>query len=164
MKEETKIKISKTLKLLLHNGGTWLGKNLSEEHKNNISNGMLNSEKFKSVVNSDKTRKNRSESHKGEKCYNWKGGISYLPYCERFNEKLKESIRERDNRICQECGKTELENGKKLTCHHIHYKKEDCDPDLISLCISCNSKVNFNRNYWEEHFMVLLINRGLCKL
>lgn len=94
---------------------------------------------------------------RGDKHPNWKGGVSYLPYCHKFNEELKERIRDRDNRTCQLCG--ERENGKTLTVHHIHYLKEDCEPELITLCNRCNSKVNFNREYYEELFMENVYSR-----
>ena len=74
-------------------------------------------------------------------------------YCYLWTEELRETIRVRDNYICQECSKTELENNRKLSVHHIHYKKEDCYPDLITLCGSCHAKANFNRDYWENRFM-----------
>lgn len=89
----------------------------------------------------------------------WNGGTSFEPYCYKFNNELKERIRERDNRTCQNCGTKE--NGRKLTCHHIHYDKENCYPDLITLCHSCNSKANGNRDYWEKYYMAILKTRGL---
>lgn len=89
----------------------------------------------------------------------WKGGISFEPYCQKFNNELKERVRDRDNRTCQNCGIKE--NGIKLTCHHIHYDKENCYPDLITVCRSCNSKANTNREYWETHYMNILETRGL---
>lgn len=95
----------------------------------------------------------------GPKAANWKGGISFEPYCHKFNKQLKERIRDRDNRTCQLCG--EKENGKKLTCHHIHYDKKNCYPDLIALCTRCNFKVNGKRDHWEKFFMELLEKRGL---
>ncbi len=97
----------------------------------------------------------------------WKGGISFFPYCIKFNRSLKEKIRERDNYQCQnpQCLCTQLESllgyHKKLSIHHIHYDKENCYPDLITLCISCNSKVNSNRDYWEELFMNILRKRNI---
>lgn len=109
----------------------------------------------------DKMSINRKGICSGEKSPFWKGGISFEPYCPKFNNELKECIRERDNRICQECGKNEQENKRKLDVHHIHYDKPNCNPDLISLCNSCNSKVNYNRDYWEEHFMKKLKLREL---
>jgi len=89
----------------------------------------------------------------------WKGGISFEPYCERFNNEFKEAVRERDNYMCQLCGHEQ--NGRKLDVHHIHYDKENCYPDVVALCRSCNSKVNSNRNYWEQYFESKLLERGL---
>jgi len=96
--------------------------------------------------------------HAAEHHYNWQGGISFLPYCEKFNRKLKEAIKERDNHTCQLCG---IKQNKRLQVHHIHYKKEDCEPDLIALCVRCNPKVNFNKNYYENLFMNKLNDREL---
>ncbi len=97
----------------------------------------------------------------GNRSGNWRGGVSFEPYCEKFNKALKERIRERDNRTCQLCNRTETENGKKLAVHHIHYDKENCEPDLISLCKQCSSLVNFNRDYYEALFIERLRARGL---
>lgn len=97
----------------------------------------------------------------GDENSNWMGGISFLPYCHKFNKYLKETIRERDNRTCQLCNTNE--NEKKLTVHHIHYLKSDCEPDLITLCNKCNAKANFNRDYYETLFMNKLIERGIIK-
>lgn len=95
----------------------------------------------------------------GEQSMAWKGGVSFIPYCHKFNKKLKEKIRERDNRMCQLCG--DKENGRKLSVHHIHYDKENCEPDLISLCHHCNLVVNHSRDYYEGLFMELLKSRGI---
>ena len=89
----------------------------------------------------------------GEKHYNWQGGKSFEPYGLEFNEDLKEVIRNRDRRKCQICEMTELEQGKKLSVHHIDYNKLNNDPkNLITLCKSCHMKTNFNRNYWIKFF------------
>lgn len=78
---------------------------------------------------------------------NWKGGYSYLPYPFEFNQPLKESIRERDGRFCQNCGKSEAEEGKAMGIHHIDYNKKNLLPcNLIALCTACNSKANTNRS------------------
>jgi len=55
----------------------------------------------------------------------------------------------------------EDENGQKLSVHHVHYDKENCAPDLISLCWRCNLKANTNRDYYENFFMEKLKERGL---
>lgn len=150
-----------------------LGKKLSVEIKEKISLGHIgkNRGKKRSQEVIEKLKKSHLTLeyvektlglHSGINNGNWQGGISKLPYCEKWTEELREKIRERDEGICQNCGKIERENKKgKLSVHHVHYDKENCYPDLISLCCSCNSKVNFNRDYWEELFMKMLKYRDL---
>jgi len=81
---------------------------------------------------------------KGENNSSWKGGISFLPYCPKFDNLLKEQYRNLYGRICGYCGKSELENGCRLSIHHIDGNKmqgcDDHDWVLIPLCRSCNSK------------------------
>ncbi len=156
--EKTKQKIRENRPNNLGKNNPNFGKHPSEETKQKMRKKKLGiplTEEHKQKI------RNNSVSQSGDKNPNWQGGISFLPYCFRFNEKLKEEIRNRDNRICQECGKTESENCKKLSVHHIHYDKENCYPDLITLCFSCNNKANFNREYWEEHFMDMLEARRI---
>ena len=87
----------------------------------------------------------------GEKSRLWLGGISDEEHGPEFNMRLRKDIRFRDGFICRECGIKE--NGKKHDVHHINYEKKDNSPDnLISLCRSCHSKTNFNRNDWKEYF------------
>ena len=110
---------------------------------------------------SDKHRKKLSKAHIGiqakEKHPLWQGGISFEPYSLEFNEDLKEVIRNRDRRKCQICGKTELENNKKLSVHHIDYNKKNSDPkNLISLCKNCHAKTNIKRKYWIKYFKKLI--------
>lgn len=93
----------------------------------------------------------------GQNNSNWRGGFSFLPYPSDFNDSLKNSIRKRDNYICQNCGMTEEEHliviGYRLTIHHIDYNKDNCsENNLITLCQSCNSRANSNRNYWLEFY------------
>jgi len=69
----------------------------------------------------------------------------------------KESIRKRDNYICQNCSMIEEEHliviGTNLHIHHIDYDKENCNENnLITLCNSCNVRANFNRDYWKNIF------------
>jgi len=101
---------------------------------------------------------------KGKQSPSWIDGRSFLPYCNKFNNQLKEAVRERDGHICQLCGinqKDLIGRAKHLSIHHIHYDKENCYPDLITLCIKCNGKVNFNRKHYEELFMNKLNDREL---
>lgn len=82
----------------------------------------------------------------------WKGGISYEPYCPKFDKAKREEVRNEWGHICAGCGKTEHENRYKLGVHHIDYDKEQgCngkDFFLIPLCTSCHGKSNQNRALW----------------
>ncbi len=89
----------------------------------------------------------------GQNNYNWQDGISFEPYPSEFNRQLKELIHLRDNYFCQKCGRTEIEEGQKLAVHHVNYNKNNCLPDnLITLCRSCNGKVNKDKDEWTKYF------------
>ncbi len=88
-------------------------------------------------------------------------GNSKAPYSSTFSKELKLKIRRRDYYTCQHCGLTEgrhlLRYGYYLVIHHINYnKKNNKESNLITLCSSCNIKVNFNRDYWEIYFKTKL--------
>ena len=88
-----------------------------------------------------------------ENCHWYKGGITNTKYPEDWTSILRESIRERDSHICQECGVHQDETNRRLHVHHIDYDKENCNPNnLISLCISCHIQTNSNREHWTEYF------------
>ncbi len=95
---------------------------------------------------------------RGENCPNWQGGISKEPYCPIWTKWFKEEIKERDNFQCQnpDCSKQNL----TLSVHHIDYDKKNCSAgNLITLCRSCNSKANHDREYWKEFFINIMNNR-----
>jgi len=98
--------------------------------------------------------KARSENIKGENNPNWRGGSTNFPYPPEFNKELSDLIRERDNYTCQLCEKTEEENGRRLSVHHIDYNRQNCNPkNLTTLCTGCNVKVNYNRVNWGFIFL-----------
>jgi predicted RNA-binding Zn-ribbon protein involved in translation (DUF1610 family) len=93
----------------------------------------------------------------GKESPNWQNGISFEEYPIEFTDQLKESIRQRDNYECQNCGMTEEEhlivNGQVLHIHHIDYNKENCSlENLITTCQQCNLRANSNRDYWKEFY------------
>jgi hypothetical protein len=99
-----------------------------------------------------------AKSRVGENSPHWRGGISYEPYCSKFNRALKEKIRNRDNRICFLCGKSEIENRERLSIHHVdNNKMQGCNKKwyLISLCRSCHGKVHNDKI--EEVKLILKI-------
>lgn len=136
---------------------------------NNYRKGCKNpfGTRFLGKHHSEKTKLEMSLKFRGrnnfwavkEKHPNWQGGISKLPYSFQFDKELKEKIRKRDNYQCQnkECNMTEEEHlivyGHSLLIHHIDYNKQNCkENNLITLCRQCNSRVNFNKNYWINYF------------
>jgi hypothetical protein len=95
---------------------------------------------------SEKMRRINSERQRGEKSHFWKGGISFEPYCPKFNRKFKIRVRVRYNRICVKCGKTTEENGSELCVHHVNFDKQTCckegekitDQKFVALCAECH--------------------------
>ena len=113
--------------------------------KNNHNFGKTFSEETRRKISAAKKGKNHPMyGRTGEKNSNWRGGTSFLPYCPAFNSRLKESIRNRDNRTCVLCGKGEIQNGRRLSVHHINSDKmQGCNGKswyLCALCRSCNVK------------------------
>ena len=145
--EETRKKMSKS----------HTGKKLTEAHRKHIG------EAGKGRIFTEEHRMKLSESNRGhvglggEKNPMWKGGVSFEPYCPKFNEAFKESIREKFNRTCFLCPTTEAENGRKLSIHHVNYNKDclcdDSDCEFVPLCSRCHTKTNHNRTYWENLIM-----------
>lgn len=149
-----KRKISKTRK----SKGVAKGKNnpmygkkriFSEETKNKIS---MKLSKLRTGVN------NTMYGKCGPLSPTWKGGISCEPYCFEWSSKeFKEFIKERDGNRClnPDC----FGNIHKLCVHHIDYDKKNCGPEnLATLCTSCNSRANKDRE-WHESWYKAIINR-----
>jgi len=75
-------------------------------------------------------------------------------YGVEFTYELKEKIRNKSNRLCVKCSKTEKDNKKKLEIHHIDYDKlNNSEDNLVALCKSCHVATNTNRNYWQEYLL-----------
>jgi hypothetical protein len=177
--ESTKDKISKAN----------TGRTFTPEWKDNISKGGMGrkaSESTKAKMSEQRKGekhplygKPRSEStreklsqYTGEKSSGWMGGISFKPYCPKFNEDFRERVRKFFNNTCQMCGH-KWQNGEiKLAVHHINYNKNTCcDPSTKPLFVpvcsgKCHGKTNANRKYWYQHFQELIAIQygGRCYL
>lgn len=90
---------------------------------------------------------------------NWKGGISYEPYCPIWQDKeYKNDIKLRDGNKCLNptCNKKD----DRLHIHHIDYDKKNCSPyNLITLCGSCNAKANYDRDWHKTWYQAIIKNR-----
>ena len=101
---------------------------------------------------------NLSIMQSGPNCKFWKGGISREPYCYIWTKELKELIKERDGYSClnPECNKKE----SILAVHHIDYNKKNCcKENLITVCKSCNSRANSNREWYKYWYKAILFRR-----
>lgn len=138
---KTRIKMSK------NSSKYWLNKKLSKEIRLKMSKNHADVSGNKNPMYG-KTEQNAPA---------WLGGISKLPYAFKFTMLLKESIRRRDNYICQKCKITQKNHYRKLDVHHIDYDKQNCkESNLITLCNRCNLKVNYNRDYWYAYFTYII--------
>ncbi|HEC64428.1 MAG TPA: HNH endonuclease [bacterium] len=128
----------------------------NEAHRNKQSEGMSKSGVSEKISLGGAKRRGLNNGA-------WNGGTGCAPYSSIWGDsEFKESIKERDNFECKhsDCwGKSKI-----LVLHHINYIKEDCNPDnLITLCNSCNMRVNVNREYWTEYFSDILKKNMILK-
>jgi hypothetical protein len=149
----------------------------SEEHK------QIMRERFKvwNPTDSPEVRKKISDALKGKmggsNNPNWSGGSK--DYCGKWDDPFRERIRAWFGYQCIECGT--LQDGHKLSCHHVYYDKKACcsveengiyksnlgrkdmpktfeiigDPNkFILLCNHCHTKTNGSksREKWARHF------------
>jgi hypothetical protein len=126
-----------------------------QKAKRHTDEWKINNSKRTKAMWTKEYKQKYSETHSAELNPNWKGGLSFLPYPVKWNQTLKNKIKEQDNYTCQNpnCEKQNY----PLSVHHIDYNKENCEPDnLITLCMICNAKANGKRDYWRELYTKIL--------
>jgi hypothetical protein len=114
-------------------------------------------------------RRRISESERGEKNPRWKGGISFEPYCPKFDKDLRRRIRAFFEYRCIACGKHTTENLSckgniwQLSCHHVEYNKQACcdgkTVHFAALCLKCHALTNNDRERWEA-----MLNRAIDEI
>lgn len=93
----------------------------------------------------------------GPNNHQWRGGVSYLPYCPKWTEELREATRDDFGRRCFICSMTEAENGRKLSVHHINFDKmAGCYGRRWNLIPLCNKCHNWTSNHRFESFNLLM--------
>lgn len=105
----------------------------------------------------------------GQNASNWQGGISFEPYCVKFNNEFKERVRAFFGYCCIECGSPQIK--EKLHVHHVNYRKDACCneiviPLFVPLCRACHIKTQRKRAFWQKYFtnMINSYYMGRCYL
>lgn len=115
---------------------------VSEETKRKLSNA------HKTRLADPELRYQMKERQMGEKSHLWKGGVSFEPYCPKFNREFKERVRTFFGGTCIECKQPQVNS--KLSVHHIGGNKQTCcddtQPKFVPLCKSCHGKVTEERD------------------
>lgn len=89
----------------------------------------------------------QSETLRGDKNPNWRGGKSFESYDMAFDATLKARVRERDGHICALC------SALAKDVHHIDYdKRNNLLENFITLCRPCHCRTNSRRDYWQSYF------------
>lgn len=156
--EETKRRMSEARKLFSPEQEL----QICEEYKEGYSGNFLGNKwgcSNNTIISILKRNNIKIRDRIGPTAPSWKGGISFEPYCPKFNKDLKERVREFFGRKCIISGITEKENGQKLSVHHVDYNKKSCCeipkfnscPNLfVPLSKEYHGKTNFNQEYWME--------------
>lgn len=99
----------------------------------------------------------------------WKGGVSFEPYCPKFNVEFRQRVRAFFGNRCVLCGKHASELKRNLHVHHVNYDKLTCcntsPKEFVPLCASCHSKTSKSRrDEWHTYFHNLIETRynGKC--
>ena len=102
----------------------------------------------------NESRIKMSDAKRGEKSVFWQGGISFEPYCPKFNRDLKRRVRDYFGNTCIVCGARGDELKKQLHVHHVEYDKSACcdgkPVQFAALCQRCHARTNRDRDRWES--------------
>ena len=97
---------------------------------------------------SEETKKKMSESHKGEKAYQWKGGITPEHHNARNSDEYavwRASVYKRDNWTCQDCG-IKCQKGNIVAHHLISFVERKDLRHVVEngqvLCRPCHARVH----------------------
>jgi hypothetical protein len=116
------------------------GKPLSLEHRKNLSESLKMRWKRGDYVNTVFV------DISGDKNPGWRGGAGQ-EYPQEFNRALKNFVWERDNSVCQICGRHVSPKGVVGHVHHIDgYKEHNEYDNLILLCIHCHGKIHRSKD------------------
>lgn len=148
--QKTNYKSGKNIPYLCTEKGKKTISVIAKERMLSDNNPMLN------LIN----QKKASNRMTGEQNPKWNNGasIKLKPYYLNKNKSIRKKIKIRDNYTCQECGKTKTES--KIDAHHIDYNKyNNNESNLITLCASCHTRTNFDRDIWQKRYTQLMLDK-----
>lgn len=116
---------------------------------------------YKGKKDSPETRRKKSESEKGPKHWNWKGGITPQNTIRRHSlehKQWREEVFKRDDYTCQVC----LERGIRIEANHIYPWRTNKDLQFqvsngITLCVPHHRLIHLKEERVVEFFKALLI-------
>ena len=93
-------------------------------------------------VQPEKQRRATSARQRGEKNWNWKGGVSGCRRAKGFTTRLASEVRKRDGHRCALCGVD------ACIVHHIDGNVENNErSNLIILCLSCHGRLHMRAGF-----------------
>lgn len=158
---------NKAKSLRMKGKSTWIkrGMKLPEAHRLNIIASLVGHKRCVGVKHSTEARKRQSLSIKGDRHYNWQGGINPINDTIRKSIEFRlwrEAVFARDKWTCQKCDVV----GTRLNAHHIlnfsQFKELRFAIDNgITLCKGCHDlfhsdygKVNNNHEQLQEFLKI----------
>jgi len=115
---------------------------------------------------SEETKRRMSATRQGILYDEWESFACESSYCPKIDDACRESNREKYNRCCFLCNKTEEENGRRLSVHHVDMNKtqgcNDTNWKLVPLC-SHHHGVSHNE-VWEARIEYLLTHVWCCNV
>jgi len=138
-KKRTELQKIEMSKIMIGNQYT-KGHKLSQEHKDKISP--------LGRIPSIETRIKISNSHKGEKCHLWKGGITEINLKIRKSIEIRlwrEAVFARDNFTCNKCKQNGIINAHHILNFSSHIELRTSIENGITLCKLCHK--DFHRKY-----------------
>ena len=118
---------------------------------------------------SEAQRLYRSEQKTGNKNPQWKGGTSFLPYCPKFNKKLKQRVRNFFGNKCVLCEITRDEYYEEFIVHHAFTEKMACceskieEMELIRARLPIGVARFGEDEFTEEEIMYIRMMVPLCR-
>jgi len=125
-----------------------IGRKLSDEHKRKIGIKSLGNKYNLGRKLTDDHKKKIADSHRGDKAYQWKGGVSDESTIARRSPEYKEwrdSVYRRDRWTCHDCGIKCLQGN--IVAHHLisFADRKDLRYEISNgqvLCRPCHARVH----------------------